>query len=149
MKILVTLSLLLLVPVAGAATIYKYTDAQGNVVFSDDPPPDATNIEAVPLAPLPTEQERREAEAQAAEQREAAGLDEAQIKAAAREKRLAAEQRLGEALDALDSAQVQQPDDWQHLADGHKELKESYFERVDKAQRAVEQARKDIRALGP
>lgn len=66
MKILVTLSLLLLVPVAGAATIYKYTDAQGNVVFSDDPPPDATNIEAVPLAPLPTEQERREAEAQRA-----------------------------------------------------------------------------------
>lgn len=147
MRILAVLSLLI-VPIASAEIIYKYSDAKGNVVFTDDPPADATNIETVHLAPLPTEQERREAEANAAEQREAAGLDEAAVNAATQEKRLAAEQRLREALDALVTTQAQQPDDWQHLADGHKELKPSYFARVDKAQRAVDQARKDLRALG-
>ena len=149
MRAIATLSLLLVVGIAGAQTIYKYSDPQGNVFFSDEPPPDATNIEAVPVAPAPTEQERRAAEAQAAGLGQAAGLTDAQIRAAAEEKRQVAEHRLREALDAFDTAQTQRPDDWQKLADGHQELKPSYFQRVEKAQHAVDRARKDIRALQP
>ncbi len=43
-----------------ADPVYKSTNAQGEVVFSDEPPPDAVNVEQVEIQPAPTEAEHQE-----------------------------------------------------------------------------------------
>jgi hypothetical protein len=43
-----------------AAQVYKSTNAQGEVVYSDEPPPNAVNVEQVEIQPAPTEAEHRE-----------------------------------------------------------------------------------------
>ncbi len=48
------LALLLVVPLTVAAQIYKSKDAQGNVIYSDKPPPTGTAREEVELSPLNT-----------------------------------------------------------------------------------------------
>lgn len=44
----------LLYPVTGTAEIYRSTDAQGNVVFTDTPPPNGSESNRVELKPLNT-----------------------------------------------------------------------------------------------
>ncbi len=51
---LLLLSLLLAIPMAAAAQIYRSVDEQGNVVFSDQPPPAGSEGEQVELQPLNT-----------------------------------------------------------------------------------------------
>lgn len=48
------LFVLLLVPLVGLAEIYRSTDAQGNVVFTDTPPPDGSETNKVELKRLNT-----------------------------------------------------------------------------------------------
>ena len=43
-----------------AEQVYKSTNAQGEVVFSDEPPPDAVNVEQIEIQPAPTEAQHRE-----------------------------------------------------------------------------------------
>jgi hypothetical protein len=43
-----------------ADPIYKSTNAQGQVIFSDEPPPNAVNVEQIKVRPAPTEAEHRE-----------------------------------------------------------------------------------------
>lgn len=43
-----------------ADPIYKSTNAQGQVIFSDEPPPNAVNVEQIKVQPAPTEAEHRE-----------------------------------------------------------------------------------------
>ena len=43
-----------------AGPIYKSTNAQGEVIFSDEPPPNAANVEQIKVQPAPTEAEHRE-----------------------------------------------------------------------------------------
>ena len=45
-----------------AEKIYKSTNARGEVVFSDEPPPNAANVEQIEVQPAPTESEHRAAE---------------------------------------------------------------------------------------
>ena len=45
---------------SNADPIYKSTNAQGQVIFSDEPPPNAVNVEQVKVQPAPTEAEHRE-----------------------------------------------------------------------------------------
>ena len=42
-----------------ADPIYKSTNAQGQVIFSDEPPPNAVNVEQIKIQPAPTEAEHR------------------------------------------------------------------------------------------
>lgn len=42
-----------------AEPIYKSTNAQGQVIFSDEPPPNAVNVEQIKVQPAPTEAEHR------------------------------------------------------------------------------------------
>ena len=42
-----------------ADPIYKSTNAQGQVIFSDEPPPNAVNVEQIKVQPAPTEAEHR------------------------------------------------------------------------------------------
>ena len=50
---------LLIVNVSVAGSIYKSTNAQGEVVFSDEPPPNAVNVEQIEMQPAPTEAEHK------------------------------------------------------------------------------------------
>ena len=43
-----------------AGPIYKSTNAQGEVIFSDEPQPNAVNVEQIKVQPAPTETEHRE-----------------------------------------------------------------------------------------
>lgn len=43
-----------------AEPVYKSTNAKGEVVFSDEPPPDAVNVEQIEIQPAPTEAQHRE-----------------------------------------------------------------------------------------
>jgi hypothetical protein len=45
-----------------ATTIYRTTDAQGNVVFTDDPERGGEPVELAPLTVIPSRDERRQAE---------------------------------------------------------------------------------------
>ena len=45
---------------AVAEKIYRSVDQQGEVTFSDEPPPNAMDVEQVEVQPAPTEAERRE-----------------------------------------------------------------------------------------
>ena len=54
-RFLLLLSLLLSTPVQASQPIYKSTDAQGNVVYTDKPPAEGTNREEVKLQRLNTQ----------------------------------------------------------------------------------------------
>lgn len=56
------LSAMLYASPLSAEGIYKSTNAQGEVVFSDEPPPNAVNVEKIEVQPAPTESEHRAAE---------------------------------------------------------------------------------------
>jgi len=43
-----------------AEQIYKSTNAQGQVIFSDEPPPNAVNVEQIEVQPAPTDAAHRE-----------------------------------------------------------------------------------------
>ena len=44
---------------SNADPIYRSTNAQGQVIFSDEPPPNAVNVEQIKVRPAPTEAEHR------------------------------------------------------------------------------------------
>ena len=82
--------------VAAGGTIYKWTDQEGNVHFTDCPPPPGCTAETVTVQPAPSEQQVRQA-------REKLGklLEEQQQSAAAREQeRLERERQQVAALQA-------------------------------------------------
>ena len=58
---LMALSAMLYAGPLAAEKIYKSTNARGEVVFSDEPPPNAVNVEQIEVQPAPTESEHREA----------------------------------------------------------------------------------------
>jgi hypothetical protein len=73
------LPLLLLAAAAAAAEepVYKSVDADGNVTYSKQPPPEAVQTETVDLPPAPTAEQVRDAEEQArAVERSAATLEQ-------------------------------------------------------------------------
>jgi hypothetical protein len=57
----------------------------------------------------------------------------------------AAEDQVNAAETALQEAQIKRDDDWQRINTGGRVLKQSYFDRVDKAKARVEAAKSDLR----
>jgi hypothetical protein len=51
---------LLFATTSAAEQIYKSTNAQGQVIFSDEPPPSAVSVEQIEVQPAPTDAEHRE-----------------------------------------------------------------------------------------
>jgi hypothetical protein len=43
-----------------AEKVYKSTNAQGQVIFSDEPPPNAVSVEQIDVQPVPTDAQHRE-----------------------------------------------------------------------------------------
>lgn len=135
---------------AMAQTVYKSVDAEGRVSYSSSPPPEAAGdlVEEVPIAPGPTEQEQQEA-------RRRAGELEGATRRAERERQKkadktaeavsAAERELDDANLALDEARIQGDDDWQTIVGGGRVPRQSYIDRVQRAERRVEDAKKALR----
>ena len=57
----VVLSLALVAAAGAEGTIYKWTDKEGNVHFTDCPPPPGCKAETVAAEPVPSEQQIRQA----------------------------------------------------------------------------------------
>ena len=128
---------------AAAETIYKSVDAEGRVTYSSEPPAKAVDTQTVtlPKAPSETDQEaaiEREKELQKAADEvtseRAAETSKRRQAASSAERALEHEQR------RLEEAKVMHDSDWQGKAGGGRRLKESYFERVEKAEERVRQA---------
>lgn len=51
---------LLFANASAAEPIYKSTNAQGQVIFSDEPPPNAVSVEQIEVKPAPTDAAHRE-----------------------------------------------------------------------------------------
>jgi hypothetical protein len=139
----------LLVGPAGAQ-VYKSVDAEGRVTYSATPPPqeDAAVVEQVPLAPGPSEAERREAEQRVQAIGRELTRTEQERRTQASQGRggvAEAEQALQQARSDLEQAKVQRLDDWQYLSGGGRVLKQSYLDRVQRAQQAVKTAEDAVR----
>jgi hypothetical protein len=137
------------IPVAVAQTVYKSVDAEGNVTYSSTPAPEAVDIEAVDVPEGPSDAERQEAMArEQALQKKAESLkqDLQGSQEQKSEKVDEAEERLAAAKERLEQARVKEESDWQTIAGegAGRFLKESYFERVRKAEEDVRQAERDL-----
>ena len=140
---------------ASAEEIYKSVDADGNVTYSWVPTEEAVETQPVSVPDAPSA-----AQQQGAVQRERQ-LQQA-TDSLARDRSARDRQRGGAVRNAenahdqakvqLERAQVIQDSDWQSLAGGGRHLKESYLERVRKAEEelrqteeAVSKAKRDVR----
>lgn len=140
----------LLPPAAGAQTVYKSVDAQGNVTYSSTPPDSrsAKSIEEVTIAPPPPESQVREAE----ERMRRVETEATQARKARADQGKQRSQSVSDAEDALQQARIelqeariQGDDDWQYLAAGGRVLKQSYFDRVKNAEGKVRKAEEALR----
>jgi hypothetical protein len=140
---------LIILPTAGAETVYKSVDEQGNVTYSSTPPPGGAEVvEQVPIAPPPPQSEVQAAEERmrqleiesARSDRERRESKEQQTQSVA-----AAEAELTKARAELEDAKIQGDDDWQYLAAGGRVLKQSYLDRVERAEKRVQAAEDALR----
>jgi len=134
-----------------AEPVYKSIDAQGKVVYSSTPPPEVVGekVEEIEIAPGPTEQERKAAEQRNKELQDRLQNEEQQQEEKAQkagETRSEAELELKNAKAALLDARVKHDDDWHLPPDFGRTLKPSYHERVEAAEKRVEEAEKAVRA---
>ncbi len=130
-----------------AESVYRSVNEKGDVIYSSKPVDGAKKVVPVQLQPPP-----KKADVNAAKQR-ASGLKQAVRESKQREKArlllkkkdehamsglIEAEKRVQEAKIILDS-------DWQFLAKGGRHLKESYFERIKKAEAEYEAVKKALK----
>ena len=135
---------LLSVAAAGVADgVYKTVDESGNVTYSATPPDDAIRSESVAVPPPPSKAQQQEARRI---ERQIQGTTERTLKSLEQARRRDAKQieeakaRLQAARNSLEKAKTKSQADWQYLAQGGRVLKQSYFRRVEAAEKAVEQA---------
>lgn len=132
-----------------AQTVYKSVDEQGNVTYSAEPPKQSEAVERVKLPPGPTPAERSAAEQRAKEIDQAADKAESSRTAgeSARNARIeAAEKQVELAKQRLEAAKEVGPGDRTGTASGGSRLNESYWERVRKAESALEEAQAALKA---
>lgn len=131
---------------AEAGSVYRSVGPNGEVIFSDLPPPDAASTEQVNLL-APVSEERR----QQAEERQQELMDLVNQGAQDREERSAARtsavneavKAVNEARQQLEQAKAIRPSDWWGGV-GSGQLKPGYDERVKKAQEAVDAAERNL-----
>lgn len=138
-----------------ADAVYKSVDANGQVTYSSTPPAESVDSQAIPLAPEPTEAQRQEALKVERRLDQAATrlLQDMEKTRAARKSGINnAQAGVDAARQALEQAKIKQDSDYQPIVTGARVLKESYFERVRKAEEQLAktektqtQARRDAR----
>ncbi len=148
LRVWIGVLLLGLVLQAGAETVYRSVNADGQVIFSDTPPPDAESSETVNLLAPVSEERRKAAEAR---QRKLIDLvthdEEEQGEEAPRESALdEATQAVEDARTRVDEAKAIRPSDWWN-GPGSGQLKPEYQERVRQAEQELETAERDLRLV--
>lgn len=127
-----------------AESVYRSVNEKGDVTYSSKPVDGAKKVVPVQLQPPP-----KRADVDAAKRR-ASGLKQAIKAGKQREKMRLLRQKkdkrkmsvLADAEKRLQQAKIVLDSDWQFLAKGGRHLKESYFERVKKAEAEYEAVKK-------
>lgn len=134
--------------VAWPQQIYKSTDQQGKVIYSDQLPADAKSVEPVKIKHGPTKAEVRDAKERVRALDKAAG-EVSKSRADRQQSRSSdvanAKATLKEAERRLESAKQVGPGDRKGTAGGGNRLTESYWQRVRTAEAAVESARQKLK----
>ena len=132
--------------ISAAETIYKSVDAEGRVTYSSEPPAQAVESQPVTLPKAPSEAEHQEAIMREKELQKAADKVTSERAAVGSAKKSAvadADTAVDQAQRRLEKAKEMRDSDWQGKAGGGRRLKESYFERVDKAEEKLRQAEEE------
>jgi hypothetical protein len=130
-----------------ADEVYRTVDEMGHVIFTDAPPADASRVERVELPPGPsaasiksTESRNKAIRAHLKDLQNQRSRNDAQRKQGI----LQAEKALAEAQARLETAKVLKDTDRQSLAGGKSRIHPDYFERIKKAEEAVEKAKNNL-----
>ncbi|GEM_PF-1878128 len=138
LRVLVLAGLIGSLPAVPAAErVYKSVDENGHVTFSSQPVPGAARVEPVQIAPPPPPERVRDAasvqdEVERAADQTRIDLDERLRNWQQRLKR--AEDEVDRARAALEAAKKQTDADWRHNQSGARYLKQSYYDRVSRAE---------------
>lgn len=145
----VVLAAVALTGVSEAKSVYKTVDAEGNVSYTDQPPPsefvDAHRFELPPdltpeqRAAAAAEHEKVMREADIEGTRKAPRPSAAQMREA--------ERRVREARDRLANYEVVRDDDWGGTQQGKRGLKPAYSVRVDAAKKQLAEAQAELDRL--
>ncbi len=130
-----------------AESVYRSVNEKGDVIYSSKPVDGAKKVAPVQLQSPP-----RKADIDAAKRR-ASGLKQAVKESKQREKaRLLLKKKdertmsaLAEAEKRLQTAKIVLDSDWQFLAKGGRHLKNSYYERIKKAEAEYEAVKKALK----
>lgn len=141
---------LILIAAPAHAQVYKSVDPQGNVTYSSSPPNpgSAEIVKQVEIDPPPSQAEQQEAEQRIKRiERESARTDRQRREQADSRKEAATdtEKTLDQARIALEEASVKRDSDWQYLSTGGRVLKQSYLDRVKRAEQQVKAAEDSAR----
>lgn len=141
---------LIVVSISLQAEIFQTVDENGNVVFTDSPPADATNVEKVEIAPAPSQESISDTMKRNKAIRKA--LDEAQEKRL--EKQTAKQGRLEKVTKEVEEAKKRVieaekigEDDRQTIQGGKSFIKPEHFENLKKAQQDLEAANKRLKEI--
>ncbi|MEN8167908.1 MAG: DUF4124 domain-containing protein [Pseudomonadota bacterium] len=132
---------------ATSGEVYRTVDESGQVIFTDTPPTNTTEVETIQLPPGPSAESVRKAEAR----EEAIRRELESIKAQREQQQKERGDRLGQAEQELAEAEARliaskefREGDRQSLAGGKSRIRPEYFQRVTEAEEAVEAARKRL-----
>jgi type IV secretory pathway VirB10-like protein len=135
-----------------ADKIYESVDEQGNRTYSDSVPADA--VAAQPIAIVPAPQPEKEAEASKQQAEEAVrAADQRQMqrdreKAQKQAEQAAAQERVKAAEAGLANAKEFREGDRQGMAGGGSRIKPEYHDRVQAAERELQQAQEAAKKAG-
>lgn len=143
-KGLFALLLAILSAVAAAETVYRTVDAEGNVSFTDEPPPTGSGVEEITIdAPPPPASRVRQSEQEAQAAINKANRNQMRREAADEQRSMElreAEKALEQAQKNLEEAKVVREGDRRGKAGGGTRLTTEYLNRVKAAEKGVEEA---------
>ena len=134
---------------AGAQTVYKSVDADGNVTYGDQAPAsDFVDAHRFELAPDPTAEQRASAAEESARVIRAADIEGTRREPRATPAEIReAERRVSEARSRLRNYEAVRQDDWGGTQQGKRTLKPAYFARVDAARKQLAEAQAELARL--
>lgn len=134
-----------------AETVYRSVDAQGNVSFSDAPPPTKAGVEEITIdAPPPPPDRVRESQREAQAAIDEANRNQKRRDTAQKQQSMElgeAEQALAQARKNLEEAKVVREGDRRGMAGGGTRLTSEYLNRVKAAEKVVQEARNRLDSL--
>jgi hypothetical protein len=135
----------LLLPVSlQAEDVYRTVDDSGQVTFTDSPADDASEKEKLSLPPAQQPEAQKSRAQKIINMMRESDRNRKEKKRLRREEIEQAEQALHAAEERLESAKQIDASDRQSLVGGRSKIRPEYFERLEKAEAEVEEARKRL-----